>query len=172
MDYWDFLWYLLFEHETEADNSITTKRNGQKKNTMNKNIKIMKENNKLNNLLFKLKALADQGVGGEKETAERMLKDLLKKHGLTIADVFKQDLKKFEFKVPAKHEWLFWRVVWSVIIDWDYTYWRSSRYRTHITLEIDNSQFIEIEAKFDFYVKDFESQLDLFKSAYTHKNKL
>lgn len=38
-------------------------------------------------LLKKLQALAERGVGGEKETAERKLKQLIKKYGIEEAEL-------------------------------------------------------------------------------------
>lgn len=41
-------------------------------------------------LLQKLKALADRGVGGEKVNAQRKLDEYMRKHGYTLEDLDEQ----------------------------------------------------------------------------------
>lgn len=47
----------------------------------------MTDNNRLRSRAIKLLALAQRGIGGEKENAARMLEKLLAKHGMTLADL-------------------------------------------------------------------------------------
>lgn len=54
-------------------------------------------------LMKKLQALAERGVGGEKETAERKLKQLIEKYGIEEAEL--SDDKILEFKFHYKGEW-------------------------------------------------------------------
>ena len=53
-------------------------------------------------LLNKLKALAERGVGGEKETAQRKLKKLMKKYDVEEADLSDEKKENFEFKYKNK----------------------------------------------------------------------
>lgn len=55
-------------------------------------------------LLKKLQALAERGVGGEKETAERKLKQLIKKNGIEEAELSEDKIMEFEFKYHNKWE--------------------------------------------------------------------
>ena len=55
-------------------------------------------------LLNKLKALAERGVGGEKETAQRKLKKLMKKYDVEEADLSDEKKENFEFKYKNKFE--------------------------------------------------------------------
>lgn len=55
-------------------------------------------------LLKKLQALAERGVGGEKETAERKLKQLIKKYGIEEAELSEDKIMEFEFKYHNKWE--------------------------------------------------------------------
>ena len=48
-------------------------------------------------LLKKLQALAERGVGGEKETAERKLKQLIEKYGIEEAEL--SDDKPMDFEL-------------------------------------------------------------------------
>lgn len=49
-------------------------------------------------LLKKLQALAERGVGGEKETAERKLRQLMEKYGIDEMEFAEDKLEEFEFK--------------------------------------------------------------------------
>lgn len=55
-------------------------------------------------LLKKLQALAERGVGGEKETAERKLKQLIKKYGIEEAELSEDKILDFDFKYRNKWE--------------------------------------------------------------------
>lgn len=49
-------------------------------------------------LLKKLQALAERGVGGERETAERKLKELIKKYGIEEEELNEDKIIDFDFK--------------------------------------------------------------------------
>ena len=55
-------------------------------------------------LLNKLKTLAERGIGGEKETAQRKLKELMKKYGVEEIDLSDEKKENFEFKYKNKFE--------------------------------------------------------------------
>lgn len=50
-------------------------------------------------LLNKLKALAERGVGGEKETVQRKLKELMKKYGVEEADLSDEKRKTLNLNI-------------------------------------------------------------------------
>ena len=55
--------------------------------------------------LKKIKALAEQGVGGEKETAQLLYKKMLAKYSVSEAELDKpDDLKRRWFKYKAKRK--------------------------------------------------------------------
>ena len=54
--------------------------------------------------LRKLQALAERGVGGEKETAKRMLEKLLARHGLTLDDLADERRDTRWFPAPTKFD--------------------------------------------------------------------
>ena len=49
-------------------------------------------------LLNKLKALAERGVGGEKETAQRKLQELMEKYEIDENDLSDDKKEKYQFK--------------------------------------------------------------------------
>lgn len=132
----------------------------------------MEEKTKILTLLRKLKALADQGIGGEKLNAERMLRDLMQKHNISMEDIEGEQEQEFDFNVPFKYDKLFWQIVGNVIVDWDRRYRSYKHFTRRFSITMTHAEYIEIEAKFDFYCRDFDEQLEIFKSAYIYKNKL
>lgn len=53
----------------------------------------------------KLQALAERGVGGEKETAAKMLQRLLEKNGIsTLEELEKEEVEYFLFSYKGRHE--------------------------------------------------------------------
>lgn len=55
-------------------------------------------------LLKKLQALAERGVGGERETAERKLKELNKKYGIEEEELNEDKIIDFDFKYHSEWE--------------------------------------------------------------------
>ena len=55
-------------------------------------------------LLIKIKALAEHGVGGEKINAQKMLEKLMKKLDITTEDLENNDLQVFHFKYKQGKE--------------------------------------------------------------------
>ena len=127
---------------------------------------------KLERRLHKLIALAERGVDGEKETAERMLNSLLEKHGLTIDDLG-GELREFHWfkygRGPFSKD-LMSQVVRSVAHDGS-AYTNQMRPRT-IGGELTQAEAVEVELKFAAYKRALGDELDLFFQAFIHKHKL
>lgn len=60
--------------------------------------------NKKKQLLNKLKALAERGVGGEKETAQRKLQELMEKYEIDENDLSDDKKEKYQFKYKNEFE--------------------------------------------------------------------
>lgn len=134
---------------------------------------------KLLELLKKLKALADRGEGGERENAAHMLKRLMEKHDVPMDAICDDQLKEREFFVSDDHNVLFGQVISSVIGE------RASRYQklTRDTRKLKSrfynltdAEYIEVQAKWEFYLRAWKEerkrQLDLILKAFIHKNEL
>lgn len=121
-------------------------------------------------LAKKLHALAEKGVGGEKENAQEMLTRLLKKHGLTLADIIgeKKSTRKFLAKNDLQRK-LIRQVIYSVIRQpnaWEY---KANKY---VFAELTDAEFLEIHEKINFYWAEYQRDLEIFYSAFIQKNKL
>jgi hypothetical protein len=129
-------------------------------------------------LAKKLKALADKGVGGEKQNAEQMLEKFLKKHNLTIEEIEGEKINKYFFQIDNKYQQLLNQIL--KITNRSLSLWaeipknkiRQLRLAGNYMTECTASQFVEIKAKFDFYSNLYEEELDVFYTAFLHANNL
>lgn len=126
---------------------------------------------KIIQLAKKLHALAEQGDGGEKENALEMLQRLIQKHGITLESIIGEAKHRRNFVIKTTQHKFFFQVVASVLGQ-DYSYYQSKSNIRKIGLCLSDAEFIEIQAKFDFYVVAYEKDLKLFYRAFIHRNKL
>lgn len=125
-------------------------------------------------LLKKLKALAEKGVGGEKENAADKLQKLMDKHNITW-DMLNDDVKKRkEFKIHKDDETFFFQVVSSVVGNTKYQSYRGEerKAKRRYIFDLTDVEFIEISTKFEFYLKKYKEDLKIFYSAFIQKNEL
>lgn len=96
----------------------------------------------------KLQALAERGVGGEKTTAEKMLKKMLEKNGISSLDELKEDeVEYFLFSYKGRHEIkLLKQCMYKVLGYSDHTeFYRTAGTRQKIGIYCTKAQRIEIE---------------------------
>lgn len=141
----------------------------------------MKEE-KIITLARKLKALADKGVDGEKENAETMLLNLMEKHGITIEEIETEKTDSFFFTVDAKYRKLFVQICGniskSIKVYGEYNLKVQRQFKTlgckpgNFSIESTFAQYLEVEAKFEFYKKAYDAELEIFYSAFIQSNHL
>lgn len=132
-------------------------------------------NEKLIELAKKLKALADRGVGGEKENATAMLERLMKKHGISLADIEGDQIRSHELKYSGKDKQFCRQVISSVLgsLRGKVFEYKSSYSRAKVLIiECTEAEFLLIDAKIDFYWKAYQEELEVFYSAFIQKNAL
>ena len=131
--------------------------------------------NKIIELAKKLKALADGGIGGEKENAAAMLDRLMKQHDITIDTISDVEKKDYIFNVEKEKEKFLIQIIASVIGNnfdhWTYISDRRKKIKRHRII-CTPAEAIEIQAKFDFFWKAWESELEIFYGAFVQKNRL
>jgi len=130
-------------------------------------------NEKVLELLKKLNALAKDGVGGEKTTAQQMLISLMQKHGIKL-EVIEDDIKtEREFKVLPFFRKLFNQVAASIINRRDiYGLNKDVGKYNRIFIDVTPSEYFEILTKFEFYKNKYEAEIDVLFTAFIHKNHL
>lgn len=139
---------------------------------------------KILQLAQKLKALSDQGVGGEKENATRMLIALCEKHGIPLSDITDQEpIKTFEVWVEKDPslEWTFFVQTAASVLGNDFkcgrylhNYRKGQKYAglRRCYIECTSSEFIEIQAKHKFFYKHFMDEVKVLYKAFVQTNKL
>jgi len=123
-----------------------------------------------------VKALAEKGSAGERDNAAALLTTLMKKHGITDAD-----LEGAEVSV----HWIRYKTIYERKLLFQLSYMHlgsghasgcvgaySGRKRKEVGIKCTPAQFIEIEADYQFYRKALEEELDVFYSAFIQKNEL
>lgn len=118
-------------------------------------------------LAKKLKALADQGIGGEKINAKSKLDALIHKLGLTIEDLGIDEVKEFSFKIGAVRRKFFNQISASVTGN-GYRFYS----KTKVFCNCTQAEAIEIQLKFNFYWPEFRRQRDTFFLAFIKANHL
>lgn len=119
--------------------------------------------------LKKIKALAERGVGGEKESAMKMYRELLEKYELQEdEDCDAVNFRTFRFKTEIERELLkqiFYKVTGSNI---SYKIPRSKKQGVYCT----DAEELEIDLLFAFYKNEIKEELDTFLLAFFSKNRL
>lgn len=136
-----------------------------------KRTKPPKASNKILELAKKLKALADRGVGGEATNAQMFLKRIIDKYQLNPSLFETEKKKEHTFTVTRITNAIFVQIC-VMVAGSDTKVWNYKRFPTLKYLECTEFEALEIASMYEFYKKDFEQQLELFKNAYIQTNKL
>jgi hypothetical protein len=125
----------------------------------------------------KLLALAEQGIDGEKTTAERFLKKFMAKYGIEFADLV--DTQRAEYRITIKstkeHSTLFSQILRSLndLSIGEYVFKNKKSLREVVCTK---AQFIEIRLKYSIYSTALNAELEQIKSdvltAFIVKNKI
>lgn len=128
-------------------------------------------------LLKKLQALAERGVGGEKETAERKLKQLIKKYGIEEAELSEDKIMDFDFKYHSKWEQkllrqLFYRMFGLEYREKTYVYRYGKGSKSIYGIARTQAEGLQLQVEYDFYKALWEEELDLFQQAFIQKHRI
>lgn len=130
---------------------------------------------KILELARKLKRLAEDGVGGEKENAAVQLQRILSKYKISLEDISedKKESRSFKFK-NGQLKFLF-QIVAAVVPDWDLRYRRITTGRkkcNEIEIDLSLNHWVEVEEKFEFYWNKLQEEQGILYDAFIQKNKL
>jgi len=128
---------------------------------------------------FKLKkvlALAEKGVGGEREAAQKLLDKLLSQHNLTIEDIKSEKTSVFYFGYnTAMEQTILHHTVSAVLEKTDFEIFtrivngRATRKDGFI---LTKGQKIEVEFRYSAYRTSLKKELETFLIAFIHKNRI
>ena len=129
---------------------------------------------KILELAKKLKALADRGIGGEKQNAQIMLERLCQKHGILISDIEGEIVNKYYLTYTNANRDLFFQLLAHVGITEVFSVRRrgSKKALNEVAIYTTVSLYLEFEAKSAFYFREYKKQMDLFYKAFIDANDL
>lgn len=141
----------------------------------------MERQNRIKERLLKIYSLATDGVDGERDAAQRLLDENLKKYGLNISDLIGSDSEVNEiywFAVKDKYQRRLLEQLYGVFIvkDNQYTEYSNKALRYNVGLKMTKSQKVELTLMYDFYLtqwkKEIEKQKDILFRAFISKHSL
>lgn len=120
----------------------------------------------------KLRALAERGVGGEKETAQRKLDKLLKDNGLTLESLTSEETHYYLFSYTNEHTRKLLNQVMYKVMGGEQRVYRSKGKRMKIGLFCTSSQKVEIELDYEFYRNLFDAEVGNLLTAFIQKQEI
>ena len=139
------------------------------------------EQNRIKERLLKMYRLATDGVDGEKDTAQRLLNENLKKYDLTIEDLIedtKGEEKVYWFKVKDRYQRKLLCQLYGTFIAKKQTYSTYGLFnkKFEIGFKVTKNQYVELSLMFDFYQnqwkKELEKQKEMIFMAFISKHKI
>lgn len=132
---------------------------------------------KIKELLIKLKALSERGVGGEKENATKKLYELLKKHNISESELENISINDYYIEIEEYIWKLFYQIVGHTNIDIKVYKFNSKvkkkyKLKGNILVCCSACEYLLICAKFDFYKSLFDEEMKIFMSAFIQAQSL
>lgn len=129
---------------------------------------------KIADKLKKIKALAERGVGGEKETAMRMYEELKARYEIEDEEIMLDavTLHWFSYKTELEEDLLtqiFYKVTGSATY---HRYTGSFSRRKKRGCDCTELEAAEITLLFNFYKEEFRKELEVLMAAFKYKNDL
>lgn len=124
--------------------------------------------------LKKLKALAERGVGGEKETAMKLHRELMKKYEIEEEEILSETLKVHWFGYRTElEEILLLRIFYKVTESRTYhVYTKKYSRRKKRGCECTEIEAAEIKLLFEFYRNELKRELETFIAAFISGNRI
>lgn len=120
-------------------------------------------------LLKKLKALAERGIGGEKVNAAKQLEKLMKKYGISEQEISDDIKHTYWFKCDIISGRLLSQIIHS-IADNNGKYFVSKYERGKRGYDLTASQYIEANFLYDNHLPNYLNELSSFHHAYIIAN--
>lgn len=125
--------------------------------------------------LKRLKALAERGIGGEKENAQRLLDKLCEKYGILPREVEGSDERKlrwFRFRKGAQFRKLLGQCIFKTVGKGRPTYKHTHSRIRELGTECTAAEGIEIELDYDFYADALKEEMTRLVEMFIQKNDL
>lgn len=133
----------------------------------------MTERERILEKIKRVRALAERGVDGEKDSATALLDRMMEKYGITETELAEErrEIAWFRYKTPLECR-LLHQVIYAVTgraasgCVGAYT----GRKRKKVGIECTAAERLEIEISFEFYKAALEQELERFYTAFVQKN--
>lgn len=123
--------------------------------------------------LTRLKALAERGIGGEKENAAMLLNKLCLKYGLSLDEIESSDevtIRWFKHKSGKMYGQLLSQCMAKTVGTGKSRYQRTHSRANLLGIECTVAQSIEIELDYDLYSKALEKDIERLFDMFIQKN--
>lgn len=127
-----------------------------------------KENKRAKNISIarKLYELAQKGIGGEKENAQTMFEEHIKKHKIHISEIdASKNMRKFKIKSDDD------RMILANVILSVNPFAEIIKLETALNVELDEEDFIEVRERFKYFVRLYKIEKQMLTDAFFHKHK-
>lgn len=128
-------------------------------------------------LMKKLQCLAERGVGGEKEGAQKKLQQLMKKYNVKEIDLSDEKLEDYEWKYHNEFELRLLRQTIYKIMGKDgvnqmFCYRRGRGKKTIQGVQCTKAQAIQIGIEYEFYRDTWKEEQDFFYKCFVQKHRI
>lgn len=125
---------------------------------------------KLKQLLSKLRTLAERGVGGEKATAQAKLEKLLADNNLTEQDLEEDAVNYylFSYTFPYRQK-LLAQIIYKVVGVENFHMYKTKGTRNKLGVYCTAAQKLEIELDFEFYSNLLDEEIETLTAAFIAK---
>lgn len=127
-------------------------------------------------LLKKLQALAERGVGGEKEGAQRKLAQLMEKYQIEEIDLSEDKLEDHDFKYHNDFELKLLRQLFYKIVPdfrkYAYTYRYGKGSKSTYGISCTKAQALQIQIEYEFYCALWKEEVEFFMQAFIQKHRI
>lgn len=127
-------------------------------------------------LLKKLQALAERGVGGEKEGAQRKLAQLMEKYQIEEIDLSEDKMEDHDFKYHNDFELKLLRQLFYKIVPdfqkYTYTYRYGKGSKSTYGISCTKAQALQIQIEYEFYCTLWKEEVEFFMQAFIQKHQI
>lgn len=125
---------------------------------------------KLHTRMRKLLALAEQGVGGERTNAQRMLTSMMEKYGITLDELEGEEKEYHYWNYDSKHErTMLFQVLFKVLNNAEFTYRKGDR---KAGFELTKAEYIEVDLQYTTLRKELKRHIERAVNAFIQANEL
>lgn len=127
--------------------------------------------------ILKIKAIADRGIGGEKQAALQALRHWTEKYGLTEEDLFEETRAEYKFSFPRDpYEREIFKQCMFKALDSHHISYRISRTKSFVYFDLTRVEYADFIELYEWYIRAFrrraKEHMQIFTEAFIQRNDL